>query len=72
MSAEADSMKVDPERISTRLGSIVREIDAALRTIGALSGPLISAQATLPQTTESLSEISTMTDVSGKCKIPPQ
>ena len=62
MSAEADSMKVDPERISTRLGSIVREIDAALRTIGALSGPLISAQATLPQTTESLSEISTMTE----------
>ena len=62
MSADADSMKVDPERISTQLGSIVREIDAALRTIGALSGPLLSAQATLPQTTESLSEISTMTE----------
>lgn len=62
MSADADSMKVDPERISTQLGSIVREIDAALRTIGALSGPLLSAQATLPLTTESLSEISTMTE----------
>ncbi len=62
MSPNIDLQKVDPERLSTQLGTIVREIDAALKTIGALSGPLVSAQATLPGATESLSEVSSMTE----------
>ena len=62
MSDESDIAKVDPERLSTQLGSIVREIHSALKTISALSGPLVSAQATLPGATESLSEVSSMTE----------
>lgn len=58
----ANGKKVDPEMLSSQLGSIVREIDSALKTIGALSGPLISAQATLPGASESLSEVSSMTE----------
>ena len=62
MAMETIPGKVDPEHLSTQLGAIVREIDAALKTIGALSGPLISAQTTLPGATESLSEVSSMTE----------
>ncbi len=62
MGTETIPGKVDPEYLSTQLGTIVREIDAALKTIGALSGPLISAQTTLPGATESLSEVSSMTE----------
>lgn len=62
MATETIPGKVDPEYLSTQLGTIVREIDAALKTIGALSGPLISAQTTLPGATESLSEVSSMTE----------
>ena len=62
MGTETIPGKVDPEYLSTQLGTIVREIDAALKTIGALSGPLIYAQATLPGATESLSEVSSMTE----------
>jgi chemotaxis regulatin CheY-phosphate phosphatase CheZ len=62
MGTETIPGKVDPEHLSTQLGTIVREIDAALKTIGALSGPLIYAQATLPGATESLSEVSSMTE----------
>lgn len=62
MEQKTDFAKVDPERLSAQLGSIVREIHAALKTIGSLSGPLISAQATLPGTTESLSAVSSMTE----------
>lgn len=45
MGEESDIAKVDPERLSTQLGTIVREIHSALKTISALSGPLVSAQA---------------------------
>lgn len=62
MATETIPGKVDPEYLSTQLGTIVREIDAALKTIGALSGPLVSAQATLPGATESLSEVSSMSE----------
>ena len=62
MGTETIPGRVDPEHLATQLGTIVREIDAALKTIGALSGPLISAQATLPGATESLSEVSSMTE----------
>ena len=62
MGTETIPGKMDPEYLSTQLGTIVREIDAALKTIGALSGPLISAQTTLPGATESLSEVSSMTE----------
>ena len=62
MGTETIPGRVDPEHLATQLGTIVREIDAALKTIGALSGPLISAQATLPGATESLSEVSLMTE----------
>ena len=48
--------------VSVQLGTIVREIHAALSTIGALSGPLILAQSTLPEATASLSEVSSMTE----------
>ncbi len=62
MGTETIPGRVDPEHLATQLGTIVREIDAALKTIGALSGPLVSAQATLPGATESLSEVSSMTE----------
>jgi chemotaxis protein CheZ len=62
MEQDADLANVDPERLSAQLGAIVREIHVALKTIGALSGPLISAQSTLPGTTESLSAVSSMTE----------
>jgi len=62
MEHDVDLVNVDPERLSAQLGSIVREIHVALRTIGSLSGPLISAQAALPGTTESLSAVSSMTE----------
>lgn len=62
MGTETIPGRVDPEHLATQLGTIVKEIDAALKTIGALSGPLISAQATLPGATESLSEVSSMTE----------
>jgi len=62
MGEDSDPTKVDPERLSIQLGAIVREIHSALRTIGTLSGPLVSAQATLPGATESLSEVSSMTE----------
>lgn len=62
MSDETDLARVDPERLSTQLGTIVREIHSALKTISALSDPLVSAQTTLPGATESLSEVSSMTE----------
>lgn len=62
MELGAERIKLDPERMSAQLGTIVREIHAALSTIGALSGPLILAQSTLPAATASLSEVSSMTE----------
>ena len=62
MNPANDPQKMDPERLAAQLGLIVREIDSALKTIAALTGPLLFSQVFLPGATESLSEVSSMTE----------